>query len=55
MSRMKKEERNENAEKKRGVSRFTPYALIGPAMALMAVFVFYPLADLVYLSFLITI
>ena len=51
MSRMKKEERNENAEKKRGVSRFTPYALIGPAMALMAVFVFYPLADLVYLSF----
>ena len=46
-----KEERNENAEKKRGVSRFTPYALIGPAMALMAVFVFYPLADLVYLSF----
>lgn len=36
MSRMKKEERNENAEKKRGVSRFTPYALIGPAMALMA-------------------
>lgn len=51
MSRMKKEERNENAEKKRGVSRFTPYALIWPAMALMAVFVFYPLADLVYLSF----
>lgn len=48
MSRMKKEERNENAEKKRGVSRFTPYALIGPAMALMAVFVFYPLADVSY-------
>lgn len=39
------------AQDTRPAHGFTPYLMVGPAMLLMLVFIFYPLLDLVYLSF----
>lgn len=44
------EQKKTAQKKKRGISP-APYLMVGPAMALLMVFVFYPLVNLVYLSF----
>ncbi len=49
MSRRKPKQEPHGAE--RAPHRLTPYLLVGPAMVLLLIFVFYPLVNLVYLSF----
>ena len=49
MSRRKPKQDPHGAE--RAPHRLTPYLLVGPAMVLLLIFVFYPLVNLVYLSF----
>lgn len=45
---MKKESKKKQYKMKTGL---TPYIMVGPAMVLMVIFIFYPLFNLVYLSF----
>lgn len=49
MSRRKPKQEPHGAE--RAPHRLTPYLLVGPSMVLLLIFVFYPLVNLIYLSF----
>lgn len=46
-----KSNHSQSKKKKKRSSGPVPYLMVGPAMALLLVFVFYPLVNLVYLSF----